>query len=106
MKKSMFGIYVNDHDNIRVEAVNGYILDYGCFRFGIRKSGQYTWSITEMSTGMLTGLYVNRKKDIISVLDNNVNLLDTLQKLLNNPDERIKAAQSAIREFYTVQSAE
>lgn len=64
MKKGMFGIYrINEHRKIEVTPVNGYILDYGVFRFGIRKQWNQ-WSVTELSTGMLTGIYTSRKKDI------------------------------------------
>lgn len=104
MKKAIFAIYVRDNGQIKIDDVNGYILDYGRFRFGIRKFGQ--WSITELSTGMLIGLYADRKKDIIPLLDNNINLLDTLQKKLDNPDTFVKVAQEMIRNHYTVQPAE
>ena len=106
MKKGLFGIYkLDEHRNIKVEAVNGYILDYGRFRFGIRKIGK-EWSITELSTGMLTGLFTARKKDIIQLLDNNTELLNFIQQKIDNPTEFIKRAQEQIRKFYTVQPAE
>lgn len=61
MKKGTFAIYGIFNGEIKIESVNGYILDYGWFRFGIRKAG-IQWSITDISTGMLTGLYTDRKK--------------------------------------------
>ena len=101
MKKGTFAIYGIFNGEIKIESVNGYILDYGCFRFGIRKAGMQ-WSITDISTGMLIGLYADRKKDIIPLLETRTEFLDTLKRLLDNPDERILTAQEKIREFYTL----
>ena len=105
MKKSMFGICVCKDGNIKIEAVNGYLLDYGCFRFGIRKIGK-EWSITELSTGKLIGLYAYRKRDIIPMLDKHTDLLTAVKKLLDSEDKYITEAQEMIREFYTAQSRE
>ena len=101
MKKGTFAIYGIFNGEIKIESVNGYILDYGCFRFGIRKAGMQ-WSITDISTGMLTGLYADRKKDIIPLLETRTEFLDTLKRRLDNPDKRILTAQEKIREFYTI----
>ena len=101
MKKGTFAIHCVRDGEVKIDVVNGYILDYGCFRFGIRKVGMQ-WSITDISTGMLTGLYADRKKDIIPLLETRPELLENLKRCLDNPDKRILAAQEKIREFYTL----
>ena len=92
MKKGTFAIHCRCDGEVKIYVVNGYILDYGCFRFGIRKAGMQ-WSITDISTGMLTGLYTDRKKDIIPLLKTKTEFLENLKRCLDNPDKRILTAQ-------------
>ena len=101
MKKGNFAIYVRRDGELIPEMVSGYILDYGAFRFGVRK--QYNqWSVTEISTGMLTGIYTNRKRDIIPTLWEKPELLEQIQKKINDhTDLFIETAKERIREFYT-----
>ena len=92
MKKGTFAIHCMCDGEVKIDVVDGYILDYGCFRFGIRKAGMQ-WSITDISTGMLTGLYTDRKKDIIPLLKTKTEFLENLKRCLDNPDKRILTAQ-------------
>lgn len=101
MKRTTFGIYVKENSKTRVKEVPGYIIDYGIFRFGLYKSCR-RWAITEISTGMLIGVEVERLKDVFLILDKNIELLEKLIEILKNPDERILEAQEKIREFYTI----
>lgn len=101
MKKGAFAIYCKRDGKEIIETVKGYLLDYGTFRFGIRREGKL-WSITEISTGALIGIYAPRKKDVIKVLDENITRLETIQRVLNSNDPEILEIQQKIRDYYTV----
>lgn len=106
MKKGKFAIYTrNEQGKTKIEMVSGYLLDYGWFRFGVRK--YFTrWEVTELSTGTTIGIYANRKKDIIPVLENSTDKLDFIKKLLTNPPIHTKEMQEDIRKFYTLNPVE
>lgn len=99
MKKATFKIYGVFDGKKEIRDQQGYIFDYGRFRFGCHKIGR-EWAVTEISTGMLIGLYTLRKKDIIPLLDENIELLDAIQRALEN--EKNKAIQQEIRKAYSI----
>lgn len=99
MKKATFKIYGIFDGQKEIRNQDGYIFDYGRFRFGCHKIGR-GWAVTEISTGMLIGLYTLRKKDIIQHLDENFELLDKIQQMLDSG--KYAAIQEEIRKAYSV----
>lgn len=99
MKKAIFKIYGHFENGAHIKDQEGYIFDYADFRFGCYNTGT-GWAITEISTGMLIGLYAPRKKDIIPLLDENIERLESIRRALK--DEKNKAVQEEIRKAYSI----
>lgn len=103
MKKANFYIACNRYGELTIEKRAGYILDYGVFRLGIKKDFS-EWNVTELSTGQLIPyITASRKKDIISILDNNNETLNRVTNILNNPDDKLIYIMDRIEEAYATE---
>jgi len=96
MQKEMFKITKGTVDNIRVEIVSGYIINYMGLNLGISKSFNH-WKITEISTGAYIKTGLKRLKDAIPWLNDHEELLNKLPEILNS--ERCQKMKQAIKDY-------
>lgn len=88
MKKSKYAIL--KYGNIP-EMVSGYTFEYEGIKFGVRNR-EGLWDLTELSTGTLVWYGIDRKKDVIPMLQSNPELIQTIKTCLKKEyaEEQIK----------------
>ena len=68
-EKAIYKIVCRADDNdVQIKDVEGYVFDYGKYRFGICKSNSL-WILTDIKSGLLCGLASKTRKGIEDVLE-------------------------------------
>lgn len=101
MKKGTYFIAKNEQGKLVTETVKGYLFEYEGLKLGVTKRSKYNWVITELTTGYDIGLYPNKKKEVLEMLDVFPDYIKEVKEALNNPKRKyLKEAIAMIAEAY------